>query len=304
MISGYVIFFSAQSGTAAKFAVSRAIRLYPAYWFSVMFTSVFALYWGGKLMSVHPSMVIANLTMLQSFVGIGDVDGVYWTLAYEISFYAAVFLILLAGWQKKLDKFFIYWPLLFCVALVFNKQKFPYFGGYYYYFCAGALFAVLRGKFDWRAAISLTITYVLCITYSSNKAGELSHVKGSSYDSVVIALLLSIFFVLFIFLNTKRAQSLKLPFSKIAGALTYPVYLIHAHFGYMVITQFATERNKIFIVPTTILIVLGLAYLLHTFVEVRLSLFWKRFFSFTLGRLVEVAQVAPSRLRAAYMSLK
>jgi peptidoglycan/LPS O-acetylase OafA/YrhL len=31
MISGYVIFFSAQERIAAEFAVSRAVRLFPAY---------------------------------------------------------------------------------------------------------------------------------------------------------------------------------------------------------------------------------------------------------------------------------
>ena len=37
MISGYVIFFSARKGAPSKFAVNRAVRLYPAYWFAVLF---------------------------------------------------------------------------------------------------------------------------------------------------------------------------------------------------------------------------------------------------------------------------
>lgn len=304
MVSGYVIFFSARSGNAAKFAVSRAIRLYPAYWFAVLFTSGFALHWGGKLMSVYPSMVVVNLSMLQSFVGIGDVDGAYWTLAYEISFYAAVFLILLIGWQKYLHITIIFWPILFFVALIFKRQYLPYFGGYYYYFCAGALFAVLKEKFDWRAAISLLGTYALCVTYSANKAGDLTHTKGSDYNALVIGSLVSLFFVLFIFQNTKRAQLLTLPMSKMAGALTYPIYLIHAHFGYMVISQFATDENKIIVLPLTILIVFGLAYLLHTLVEVRFSSFWKKLFNSTLGRFVRFLQAIPSKLKAACVIFK
>ncbi|WP_164654758.1 acyltransferase family protein, partial [Pseudomonas viridiflava] len=38
MISGYVIFYSARNRSAAQFAASRAIRLYPSYWFAVLFT--------------------------------------------------------------------------------------------------------------------------------------------------------------------------------------------------------------------------------------------------------------------------
>ena len=60
MISGYVIFFSAKSGSASKFAVGRAVRLYPAYWFAVLFTSVFAFNWGGDLMSVQPRQIVVN----------------------------------------------------------------------------------------------------------------------------------------------------------------------------------------------------------------------------------------------------
>lgn len=44
MISGYVIFKSATGRTASEFAVGRATRLYPAYWFAVLFTSCFAFF--------------------------------------------------------------------------------------------------------------------------------------------------------------------------------------------------------------------------------------------------------------------
>ncbi len=244
MISGYVIFFSAQSGSASKFAVSRAVRLFPAYWFAVLFTSLFAIGWGGELMSVTPMMVLANLTMLQSFLGVNDVDGVYWTLAYEIRFYVAVFVVLLVGWQKHLRKIFMCWPILFCIALFLGQNHRTYAGGYYYYFCAGALFAVLKERFDWRVVVSLLITFVLCITYSSGKAAELTLAKGSAYSAAVIGILVSSFFFLFVLQNAKAIQQARIPHSKIFGSLTYPIYLVHAHFGYIFLNQFASDANK------------------------------------------------------------
>lgn len=57
MISGFVIFFSARKKSASNFMVNRATRLYPAYWFAVLFTSLFAVQWGGNLMSVYPAQV-------------------------------------------------------------------------------------------------------------------------------------------------------------------------------------------------------------------------------------------------------
>ena len=94
MISGFVIFHSAKNRTPAEFAVARAIRLYPSYWFAVIFTSIFAWFWGNDSMSVSLFQIMANFTLLQNYLGIENVDGVYWTLVYEIKFYILVFLIL------------------------------------------------------------------------------------------------------------------------------------------------------------------------------------------------------------------
>lgn len=290
MISGYVIFFSAQTSSASKFAVSRAVRLFPAYWFAVLFTSFFAIGWGGDLMSVTLLMVLTNLTMLQSFFGVSDVDGAYWTLAYEIRFYAAVFVVLLVGGKKHLRKIFMCWPILFCIAIFLGQDYRTYAGGYYYYFCAGALFAVLKDKFDWRVVVSLLITFVLCITYSSGKATELTLAKGSAYSGAVIGILVSSFFFLFVLQNAKVIQKASIPRSKIFGSLTYPIYLVHAHFGYIFINQFANDANKFFVYPLVIIVVFALAYYINSFFEVRLAVFWRNIFNSTLGRLTDAAQ--------------
>lgn len=290
MISGYVIFFSAQSGSASKFAVSRVVRLYPAYWFAVLFTSFFAVIWGSDLMSAPPVMVLVNLTMLQSFVGVGDVDGAYWTLAHEIRFYSAVFVVLLIGWQKHLRKIFVCWPILFCIALFLGQEHRAYAGGYYYYFCAGALFAALRDRFDWRVVVSLLLTFVLCITYSSGKAAELTLAKGSAYSGAVIAWLVSSFFLLFALQNVKAIQKARIPYSKIIGSLTYPIYLVHAHFGYILLNHFANDFNKFLVYPLVVVVVLAVAYAINLFFEVRLAAFWRSFFNSTLGRLIDTVQ--------------
>src|SRR5688500_3424160 len=91
MISGYVIFFSALNRTPSQFAVSRALRLFPAYWVGVLFTSCFAIAWGTGAMQVTWDQVLANLTMISPMLGYEYVDGVYWTLLYELTFYCGVF---------------------------------------------------------------------------------------------------------------------------------------------------------------------------------------------------------------------
>lgn len=300
MISGYVIFSSARNRTAAKFAKNRAIRLYPVYWFAILFTSIFAMQWGGDLMSVYPSQIVANFSMLQSFAGIRHVDGVYWTLVYEITFYFAVFLLLFLGLQKHLHSIFIYWPVLFCMALVLEVQSFPLLGGYYYYFSAGSLFAVLAEKMDWRAVLGLLVSYVLCVYFSAGKAYQMAESKGVEYSPLIIGLVVTFYFYLFAYQNTNQAQSLKLPMSRTAGALTYPIYLIHAHFGYMFISRFATEENKIAIYILTASIVFVVAYLMHLVVEKRLHYIWKSLFGITLEKPLSYIQELPEQIRLAY----
>jgi peptidoglycan/LPS O-acetylase OafA/YrhL len=255
---------------------------------------------GDTLMSVYPSQILINLTMLQSFIGIGDVDGVYWTLAYEISFYAAVFVFLLFGLQKSLKSLFIAWPFLMCAALLLGLQSFPYLGGYYYYFAAGALLAIIKEDASFKPITALLIAFALCLSFSTGSAAYLTEHKGFHYSPYVIGILISVFFALFILQNTKKAQAVRLPGSRTAGALTYPVYLIHAHFGYMFINQFATNENKILVYSLAASIVIFIGYLMHKVIEERLSSLWKWLFDSTLGELVSFLQSALLGIQTAY----
>ena len=302
MISGYVIFFSAKNRSPTQFAVSRAVRLYPSYWFAIIFTSFFSLLWGGEKMAVYFTQILVNLTMLQSWIGFSHVDGVYWSLAYEISFYAAVSIALLAGLQKHLESLFIIWPLLMCAAFFLNMEHLPYLGGYYYYFSAGALFAILKEKRNFYTIFPLLLILGLCVTFSLGVAEVKTLKQGTVYSAPIIAGIVSTFFVFFLLQNNVQVQSLRLPLSNTLGALTYPVYLIHAHFGYMFISQFATEKNKQFIYLLTVLIVISTAFIMHKLIELRLSSLWKWLFKSTLGQVITVIDNFPKKLKIAYKS--
>jgi peptidoglycan/LPS O-acetylase OafA/YrhL len=98
-ISGFVIFMTLdRTRSLADFAVSRASRLYPAYWTAMVATTAVMLVAGRNELLVSPAIFAANFTMLQSFAGLPSVDGVYWTLAVELAFYVAM----AALWQLRL----------------------------------------------------------------------------------------------------------------------------------------------------------------------------------------------------------
>jgi peptidoglycan/LPS O-acetylase OafA/YrhL len=95
MISGFVVPFSLRhysALTVKKFLIHRFFRLYPAYWISVVL-GVITVWWrfgptyGGKEIEWYTAAI--NLTMFQSFFGVTNIMGHYWTLTLELFFYAA-----------------------------------------------------------------------------------------------------------------------------------------------------------------------------------------------------------------------
>ena len=296
MISGYVIFYSAQNKSAGNFLTSRAVRLFPAFWVAVLLTSSVAFFIGGELMSVSAPQVIANLTMFPTLLGYGFVDGVYWTLQYEWKFYFAVFALLAFGFQDKLSLAFMLWPVAMLLAKLTGLTGLPYMGGYFCYFAAGCLFA-LRGQNQTSASLaSLLLSLYLCISFTLDKAGVLESTKGVYYNDALIAAIICSFFLIFQSMNSAWGSRIRLPGSRLAGAMTYPLYLVHAHIGYMLLSHFANEQNKLLIYALSLLAVLTLAFLIHVFVERKPAAFWHSLFARTLGAAGDKIQIHASAL--------
>ncbi len=197
MISGYVIFFSANNNSASRFAVSRAVRLYPSYIFAVVLTSACEWQWEADLVSLTPAKILANLTMFQFYLGYGNVDGVYWTLVYEIIFYMAVLLILISRWRNFFSNMVLFWPLAMVVAFALNVEYLPLLGGYFYYFAAGALFALLSVRQTWHIAGSLVLMLAFSLSYSVGKAASQGVRDNVEYSAPVIIFIITLFFILF-----------------------------------------------------------------------------------------------------------
>jgi peptidoglycan/LPS O-acetylase OafA/YrhL len=99
IVSGYCIFLSLNAGQGPglrSFLLKRGFRLYPAYWLSIAVAVALA---GG---TVGAGTVAANVTMLQRFMGVNDIVGVYWTLFYEVIFYVLAMVLHAAGLSRSL----------------------------------------------------------------------------------------------------------------------------------------------------------------------------------------------------------
>lgn len=101
IVSGMVIPNSLTRESAdplRRFALRRFFRLYPAYWLSALLAlaGLFLMegkdwpgpffLWRGDGAPLWPTFTV-NLSMLQQFVGVPNLVGVYWTLQIELIFY-------------------------------------------------------------------------------------------------------------------------------------------------------------------------------------------------------------------------
>lgn len=277
MISGFVIAASAEGRTAIDFLISRASRLYPAYWIGVSLAAICPLIFYKS--TVNFIDYLANLTMLNDYIGIENLDGVYWTLQAELKFYACVFILLITNSYRFKKTWLTCW-LFLTTAFTFTQQPFffpwlinpsysPYFilgicfyqimlGNQRHYFLGVAMFASL---------LALRQAYLICngfILYKSNSA------------PMIAATIVCIFILLFFCIATRRIRVPALPLWIALGGTTYPLYLIHNHWGKAIIDTQTTPAGTLIATFGTIPVLIGSAYLIYRYAEQPLMKFFKR----------------------------
>ena len=126
IISGYVIALSAKNRTPIEFAVSRFVRLYPAFWCGIVFTVIVTGYFAG--VRFDAITILANATMLNDYLNIANIDGVYWTLQAELKFYACMLLLLAFGVFERYKVWLTAWLV---ITTTFLLLKQPFFMGWF-----------------------------------------------------------------------------------------------------------------------------------------------------------------------------
>lgn len=104
--SGYAISLSLSHTPLITFWIRRFFRLYPLYWFSILLALV-----TGVAATNNLDTVLANLTMLQSFLGYYHLIGIYWSLIVEMAFYIIISIFFLTKLTNQ--------PLLVSSCLLF-----------------------------------------------------------------------------------------------------------------------------------------------------------------------------------------
>lgn len=262
LISGFVIAMTMNNRTASQFAISRFVRLYPAYWFCLLLSAVVIALFGGSVFSVTPQQVLVNLTMLQEVFGVKHVEGVYWSLLVELKFYVLMLLLLAFGQKQRLLTFLSVWLGLTLVQYFtggFPALQFFLMPEYASYFISGALFCMaMREGWTARILLLLLASYVSAMLWAE---GRVLVRDVTSIRIVVTGMyLLMLAVTLGWFKPFARKGLMQI------GLLTYPLYLIHQIIGYLILNQLA-GINRFLALGLVCGLMIGLAYAIAQYVE-------------------------------------
>ncbi|MEU8348981.1 acyltransferase, partial [Streptomyces sp. NPDC048845] len=279
VISGFVICMSGWGRPLRSFFASRVSRLFPAYWVAVaLVTLVFALPWVA-FDAVSPSHALVNMTMLQMPLGAERVLGVCWTLWVELRFYAlfALCVVLPGASRQRVVLFCAVWTLASAVAEASGEPLLDVvlMPEYSAYFIGGiGLYLLHRDRRDAVAWGIVIVSWLIGQHYAVDRLWHPPNPDFFSYrSSVGIILVVTAGFVAVGLIALGYLRWANWRWLTVAGALTYPFYLVHEHLGWVSV-QFLHRTLGLPSAVTfagTIAAMLLLAWLLYRCVETPLT---------------------------------
>ncbi|BDD74187.1 MULTISPECIES: acyltransferase family protein [Streptomyces] len=277
--------FSCWGRTPRQFFVSRVIRLYPACWFAVLFTTAALIAVPGVWERLRPREVLLDLTMLPSGSGVPDVDGVYWTLWSELRFHLLLPVVVAMGLTyRRVVVLCRVWGALAMPApvarlplleLVANPDA-------AWYSIAGlALHLVHRFGQDLLLRGILAMAWLMGQLEPGNRIEDVERVSGRRGSVAVV----TVFLLFMVAVPLGYTDRIRWKWLVTAGAMTYPLYLVHCAAGTALIARLRDTMDARLPIAVLVTGFLLLSYLIHRFVERPLSRLLKRGLDTSFARL-------------------
>ncbi len=271
VISGFVIAYSAEGRTATGFAIARFSRIYPTFVFCMTLTCLAIAVLGMRHFETSFAQWLANLLVAAPAFGQPYMDASYWSLVIEVMFYAWVAVLIAAGlFPRAVNVVIPIWlgitfvneltldaPLVEKLFLTDDSGFFAV-GLLIYQFYRGRSGPVLYGLF--------ALSVGTAVFQSIHKAVKLAPHTGGVFDPwTVAAICLASIAVIFV---ATRIRHVPLPPALVlaAGGLTYPLYLLHMQFGYVLFTRQAPANPVLSVIVIAAGMML-LAWIVWRFVE-------------------------------------
>jgi peptidoglycan/LPS O-acetylase OafA/YrhL len=282
IISGFVIYMTLdKSPTVAHFVVSRVSRLFPAYWMGVIFSFVIIL-WHQKSSSVPlPALenpfktLAANLSMIQYYLGVADIEPPYWTMIVELLFYVFMGALIFSRGRK----YTITISVALCCSIgiasqfvgssYFVKSIFVALPLLYHFplFFIGMLFyrRWLSGvNVDFYLLLVVGVICQMCIfpyTWRTCK-----YIGVWEYIGV-----LGLFVLVFECFCRERLQFIVHPVSLFLGRISFPLYLTHQYININLIVPYMRWKFEMSLFSASVFVALPscivLAWLFHLLAE-------------------------------------
>ncbi|GAV45962.1 acyltransferase family protein [Streptomyces acidiscabies] len=285
VISGFVICMSCWGRTPRQFFVSRVIRLYPAYWFAILFTTGVLAAFPGVWERLAPREVLVNLTMLQSGSRVGNVDGVYWTLWAELRFYLLFLVVVAVGLSyRRVVLFCCLWG---AAAMLAPSAGWPLFSlianpdGAWYFIAGLALYLMYRFGQDLLLWGILGMAWLMGQQEIGHRIDNVEGVSG--WRGAV--LIFTVFLLVMVAIALGKLDRVRGKWLVTAGAITYPLYLLHYAAGTTLISRLRDDLDARLLICVVLAGFMVLSWGVHRVVERPLAGVIKRGLDSSFARL-------------------
>ncbi len=269
MISGFVILMTARDDLPA-FLISRASRLYPAFWACCTLTFLAIVALGAPRFTASIWRYVANLSMLGEFIGVANIDGVYWSIFVEIRFYLLVAILIAFKQIKNIERFMWAW-----LGLVLLEAFWPtpviqriFITAHAPFFVAGAVF---YGVFEHGWKLGRAAMLGVCLALSTHHV--LAGLDGfntyyNTFESPwITAGMILAFYALMTAVSMRKTGWVGRQNWTTLGALTYPLYLLHQNVSYILFNHLYPALNPHLVFWSVFFSMLLMAHLIHIGVE-------------------------------------
>lgn len=276
VLSGYVIAFSAEGKTARDFVLSRFWRLFPALWVCAPLSllAVLLLTQSGAS-PFSPDDLPGTFARTMVLWPVGPwMDGAYWTLGIEISFYALVFCLILL---RKFDRLpWLLWTIGFVSIIAMPlRGMVPTRLGELLLLKHGCFFAI-GGMFylaskqklpRWQWGLVLLFVAVGCVKIQRRAIGS----EQTGIVPIIVWLIAIALIAVAARYNEAWLRRLPAGSAGVArqmGLATYPLYLIHNVIGLAIMRWLmATGATPLLAFVTGVAAVIALSFVIALVAE-------------------------------------
>ncbi|MYS81598.1 acyltransferase family protein [Streptomyces sp. SID5474] len=272
LISGFVICMSAWGRSLGDFVVSRASRLYPAYWVGILLTTGVLAAWPQVRKADSFEVVLSNFSMLQTGLNVPDVDDAYWTLFTELRFYIVFAIVVAMGvTYHKCVLFCGIWTVGAMISPKVDNDLLTTWTmpAYSPYFVAGIAFFLMH-RFKPNAVLwgIVGISFVLAQHYVELRMQlNLGAARYASVPEWPVRLTIVLAFAVMAGAALGWFDRIQWKWLTTAGALTYPLYVIHMYIGMTIIKHYQGRVSAAGLLIGVIVLMMLVAWVIHRFVE-------------------------------------